>query len=289
MLSSPSARATLAAVLAAGLLLLTGCGLEAKPDEVVTKPGDPAPAERALRLYLDDDRCDLMTDRFAESLDPDPDRARRMCEDGVLPVDALVRRGEYRVEDAEVIDGNGIIRITLKDGGIRDYTLVPGGPEAFQIDQVKSTTTAEFGQSLRLQARESPRAEPVDAKITVESLRRVPEQDLSPDEFTTGLDDYYLVRVRIRSRSDRAQVLGTDGFQLATKEGFPIAEPREMYSDLGEPLPAILKPGAVNVGEVFFASPAEAGRGNPIKPGQVRFVYGDQYAGDTLVWTPPRR
>jgi hypothetical protein len=90
-----------------------------------------------------------------------------------------------------------------------------------------------------------------------------------------------VVHVRIRSRADRAQLLGTNGFQLATKEGYPIAEPREMYSDVGEPLAGIVKPGATNVGDVFFASPSQ------VRPGQVRFVYGNQYAGDTLVWTPP--
>jgi hypothetical protein len=281
MPTSPSARASLGALLAVATLLVSGCGLEAKPDAKVTKPGDPAPAERALRLYLDDDRCDVMSDDFAERLDPDPDRARRLCEDGVVPVDALVQRGQYTVKDAELIDGEGIIRIVLDDGGIRDYTLVPGGPEAFQVDQVKSTTVVEYGESLRLQARESIKAEPVDAKITVESLRRVPVKALSEDEFTTGLDHYYLLRVRIRSRSDRAQLLGSDGFQLATKEGFPIAEPREMYSDIGEPLEGILKPGAVNVGDVFFASPEQ------VRPEQVRFVYGNQYVGDTLVWNRP--
>ncbi len=245
-----------------------------------------------MRLYLDDDRCDLMSDTFAESLDPDPDRARRLCEAGTVPVDMLVAPGQYTLEDAEVIDRKGIVRIVLKDGGIRDYTLIPGGPEGYLVDQLKTTTKAEYGESLRLQARESPKAEPVDAAITVLSLRRVPMSELSADEFASSLDRYYLLRVRIRSLSDRTQLLGSAGFQLATKEGFPIAESREMYTDLGEPLPGTLKPGAVNEGDVFFASPAapETQPNLDVKPGQVRFVYGDQYAGDTLVWTkPPRR
>lgn len=278
--------------LACASVVIAGCGLEATPEEKVTKPGDPVPAERALRLYLDDDRCDLMSDRYAEALDPDPDRARRLCESGTVPVDALVRPGEYTVKDAEVIDEQGIVRVLLKDGGIRDYTLVPGGPEGYLVDQLKTTTTAEYGESLRLQARESPKAEPVDAAITVLSLKRVPMSKLSEDEFASSLDRYYLLRVRIRSLSDRAQLLGSAGFQLATKDGFPVAEAREMYTDLGEPLPGTLKPGAVNEGDVFFASPA-APETQPelnVKPEQVRFVYGDQYAGDTLIWTkPPRR
>ena len=168
------AHGLMAAALATALLALGGCGLEAKPDEKVGKPGDPAPAERALRLYLDHDRCDLLSDTFAETIDPDPDQGRRLCENGQLPVDALVQPGQYVVKDAEVIDGQGIIRIELKDGGIRDYTLIPGGPEKFLVDSLKQTTTAEYGQPLRLQARQTPRAEPVDARITVISLKRIP-------------------------------------------------------------------------------------------------------------------
>jgi hypothetical protein len=285
-------RASVLVMLGLTSFAAAGCGLEAKPEEKITKPGDPAPAERALRLYLDDDRCDLMSDDFAERLDPDPDRARSLCESGVVPVDALVSAGQYTVKDAEVIDREGIVRIILKDGGIRDYTLIPGGPEGYLVDQVKSTMTAEYGESLRLQARESPKAEPVDAAITVLSLKRVPMSKLSADEFATSLDRYYLLRVRIRSLSDRTQLLGSSGFQLATKDGFPVAEAREMYTDLGEPLPGTLKPGAVNEGDLFFASPAapETQPDLDVKPAQVRFVYGDQYAGDTLVWTkPPRR
>lgn len=284
-------RASVLVMLGLTSLAAAGCGLEAKPEEKITKPGDPAPAERALRLYLDDDRCDLMSDDFAESLDPDPDRARSMCEAGTVPVDALVSRGQYTVKDAEVIDRKGLVRIILKDGGIRDYTLIPGGPEGYLVDQVKSTMTAEYGESLRLQARESPKAEPVDAAITVLSLKRVPMRKLSADEFASSLDRYYLLRVRIRSLSDRTQLLGSAGFQLATKDGFPVAEAREMYTDLGEPLPGTLKPGAVNEGDLFFASPAapETQPDLDVKPAQVRFVYGDQYAGDTLVWKKPRK
>lgn len=284
--------ATSLVALACVSVVAAGCGLESTPEEKITKPGDPAPAERALRLYLDDDRCDLMSDDFAETLDPDPDRARRMCEAGTLPVDALVRPGEYTVKDAEVIDRKGLVRIILKDGGIRDYTLAPGGREGYRVESLKTTTTAEYGDSLRLQARESPKAEPVDAAITVLSLKRVPMSKLSEDEFASSLDRYYLLRVRIRSLSDRAQLLGSAGFQLVTKDGIPVAEPREMYTDLGEPLPGILKPMGVNEGDVFFAAPA-APETQPelnVKPAQVRFVYGDQYAGDTLIWSkPPRR
>ena len=83
--------------------------------------------------------------------------------------------------------------------------------------------------------------------------------------------------------------LRSGGFQLATKEGYPIATPREMYTDFGEPLPGVLKPGAENEGDVFFASPKQVRAGVPIKPGMVKFVYGDPYIGVTLTWTPPPR
>jgi hypothetical protein len=263
--------------------LMGACGVEAEPDEKVSKPADPAPAVRALRLYLNDDRCDLLSDAMAEAIDPDPDRGRRLCSDGRLPVDALVSRGQYAIDDAEVIDGEGIIRITLDDGGIRDYTLIPGGPEQYLIDRVKSTATAEYGESLRLQAREDSGSEPVDARITVVSLKRIPRKDLSVDEYTSPNDNYYLLRVRIRSRSDKPQLLGSGGFQLATKEGYPIATPREMYTALGTPLPGVLQPREENVGEVFFASPEQ------VRPRMVKFVYGDQYGGQTLSWTPRKR
>ncbi len=280
MLSSVRPRARAGASLVLLAASLGGCGVEAKPTAQVASPGDPAPAERALRLYLDDDRCDLLSNAFAESIDPDPARGRALCAKDRLPVDALVQRGQYTIKDAEIINGEGVIRVVLDDGGIRDYTLVPGGPEKFLVDRVKSTSTAMVGQPLRLQARDTPTSEPVDARITVLSLQRVPVSRLSQDEFTSSLDNYYLMRVRILSRSDKDQLLGSDGFQLATKEGYPIATPREMYTDLGTPLPGVLKPGEENVGDVFFASPRQA------KPGMVQFVYGDQLTGVKLTWSP---
>ncbi|MFT4034457.1 MAG: hypothetical protein QM679_02650 [Patulibacter sp.] len=262
---------------------LAGCGVEAKPQEGITKPGDPAPAVRALRLYLDDDRCDLLSDRFAEAIDPDPDRGRALCKQGRLPVDALVEPGQYMVKDAELIDGNGVIRVLLKDGGIRDYTLIPGGPERFSVDDVKTTMAAEYGEPLRLQAREAPESEPVDARITVVSLRRIARNRLSPDEYVSSLDHYYLLHVRIASRSDKAQLLGSDGFQLALANGTPIATPREMYSPLGTPLSGVLEPHQENEGDLFFAVPSQA------KPRMVQFVYGPQLTGTTLTWTAPKR
>lgn len=283
MPTPPRARLLLGAALAALSLAAAGCGVEAKPTEQVTAPGDPAPAKQALRLYLDNDRCDLMSDRYAESLDPDPATARKLCAKGHVPVDMLVEHGQYRIKDAELIDGNGIIRIELKDGGIRDYTLTPGGPAKFQVDSVTSTFKAEYGQPLRLQAREDIDAEPVDARIIVEAPRRVRAKDLSEDEYTTGLDHYYLLPVRITSRSDKAQLLGSDGFQLATKDGQPIATPRDLFSDLGRPLPGVLQPGDTNVGDIFFSSPAQ------VDPGMVQFIYGAQLTGDKLVWTAPKK
>lgn len=273
------------AALAVAALASSGCGVEAEPIDTVAKPGDPKPAEHALRLYLNKDRCDLLSDNMADAIDPDPAKGRLLCEQGQKPLDMLVDRGQYTIKDAEVIDGNGIIRVILKDGGIRDYVLVPGGPEKFLVDSVKSTTEAEYGEPLRLQAREDPSSEPVDARITVESLRRIPRSRLSADEFTSNLDHYYLLRVKIRSRSDKDQLLGSDGFQLATKDGYPVATSREMYTDLGRPLPGVLKPGAENVGDVFFAAPSQ----KQARPGMVQFVYGDQATGVTLKWTPPRR
>lgn len=283
MPASLRARALVGAVLLAASVVSAGCGLESKPTEQAGKPGDPAPAERALRLYLDDDRCDLMSDAYAESIDPDPDTARKLCANGRQPVDMLVKRGQYTIQDPELIDGNGVMRVVLKDGGYRDYTLVPGGPEQFQVDTVKSTTTAEYGQPLRLQAREDAQAEPVDARITVVSLERIPVKDLGPDEYTDGNDHYYLLHVRVRSRSSKRQLIGSDGWQLALKNGTPIATPRAMYTaDLGKPLSGVLDPGALNEGEIFFASPRQ------VKPGMVQFVYGNQLTGVTLTWTAPK-
>lgn len=277
------ARVLAGAALALASLTASGCGLEAKPTEQAGKPGDAAPAKRALRLYLDDDRCDLMSDTYSAAIDPDPARARKLCEQGQIPVDALVRPGEYRIKDAEVIDGNGVIRVELKDGGIRDYTLIPGGPEKFLVDALTSTSEAEYGQPLRLQARPDPEASAVDVAITPLRLRRVPVKDLSSDEYTTFMDTYYLLRVRMASRSDKPQLVGTTGFQLATKDGIPISTPRSMYTDLGKPLPGVLKPHETNTGDVFFAVPRQ------VKPGMITFVYGDQDSGVKLTWKPRKR
>ena len=97
------------------------------------------------------------------------------------------------------------------------------------------------------------------------------------------MDNYYLLRVRMASRSDKPQLIGSDGFQLATKEGIPIATPRSMYTDLGTPLPGVLQPGKTNVGDVFFAVPRQ------VKPGMITFIYGDQDTGLKLTWTPRKR
>ncbi len=282
-------RALAAGVLSVAVLLVSGCGVEAEPGETVAKPGSPKPAEHALRLYLDKDRCDLMSSRFAEAIDPEPGRARALCDQGRKPVDMLVRRGQYTIKDAELINGDGIIRVVLKDGGIRDYTLVPGGPDEFLVDQVSTTSSAEFGEPLRLQAREAPDAEAVDARITVDSLREIPASALSEDDYKTGLDQYYLLHVRIRSRSDKDQLLGSDGFQLATKGGYAIATPREMYSDIGTPLPGLLRAGKENEGDIFFAAPSQEGIDADVRPRIVQFVYGDPGTGTKLTWTKPRR
>ncbi|MEH3054627.1 MAG: hypothetical protein PGN13_11585 [Patulibacter minatonensis] len=284
MLRSPRARKSLllGAVVAA-MVLVAGCGVESEVKDAGGKPGDPAPAVHALRLYLDHDRCDLLSARMLLAIDPEPGKGRKLCDAGEIPVDALVRRGQYTIKDAELIDGDGVIRVELKDGGIRDYTLVPGGPEGFLVDQLKTTTVAEYGDALRFQGREAPGAEPVDARIRVISLRRVYQSELSSDEYVNSMDHYYLLKVSLTSRSRKKQLLGSDGFQLATKDGYVVSSPRDMYTDLGRPLPGVLKPGETNTGYLFFTVPEQ----RAAIPKQVRFAYGEQYVGDTLVWNQP--
>lgn len=268
-----------------GLLLLAlvgGCGESA---EEVAPSGrvDPAAAEKVLRSYLDDDRCDLLSDRLAETIAPSADDGRRLCTEGQLPVDTLVSPGDYKVVDAEIIDGEGLFTIRLKDGGERDYTLIPGGPDGFQVDEVVNRTTVEIGKPLRLQARDTPVSAPVDARVTVLSLERVPASKLSPDEYVTSLDKYYKARIRVRSRSDSPIEVGSLGFTLEQENGVKVAETRVPYSNIGGLLPSIVPPNGTVSGYLFFAVP-NVGVATPT---QVVFALGTGNIGAKLVWTKP--
>ncbi len=271
----------------AGLLLLAlvaGCGGE--PEAVAPSgPVDPAPAERVLRSYLDDDRCDLLSDRLAKTISPSADDGRRLCGAGQLPVDALIRPGQYKVMTAEIIDGEGLFTIRLEDGGERDYTLTPGGEAGFQIDEVKSRTETELGEPLRLQAREAPGAPAVDARITVQTIERVPTSKLSEDEYVTSLDKYYKARVRVRSRSDDAISVGSLDFYLAQENGVKVADPRVPFSNIGGLLPTVVPPNQTVSGYLFFAVPNV----KIATPTQVVYSLGTGNIGAKLVWKKPEK
>jgi hypothetical protein len=262
------------------LLLTAGCGEVAAPTTPSGKV-DPGPAERVLRAYLDDDRCDLLSDRLATSIAPNPDDGRTLCARGQEPVDMLVRRGQYEVTDAEIIDGDGLFTIKLDDGGTRDYVLKPGGDDKFQIDQVTVHTAAQYGEPLRLQARAIPQAPPVDARITVDSLERIPEKKLSDDEYVSNFSQYWKAHVTVKSRSKADEDLPVIAFLLQQKQGVTISQAQIPFSDIGGLLPSKLKPGQKVSGYVFFVVPND----KRAKPAAVVYQYGNDDQGAKLVWT----
>lgn len=265
------------------LALLGGCGEEEPLVGEPTGKVDPAPAERVLRTYLADDRCDLLSDRIAETIAPDPADGRKLCGQGQMPVDMLVRPGQYEVTSREIIDGEGIFTIRLEDGGERDYVLTPGGKDGFLIDQVTTRTEAEIGEPLRLQARETPVSPPVDARITVLSIERLPASQLSEDEYVSTFDKYYRVRIRVRSRSDDPQVIGSVGFSIAQENGIKVAEPRVPFSNIGGLLPSDVPPNETVSGYLFFAVPND----KRATPTQVIYTVGTGNIGAKLVWKKP--
>lgn len=262
----------------AAALLLAGCGAHVE-QQTVTKV-DPAPAERVLRDYLDNDRCDLLSDAWAERIGTTADDGRELCENGRLPVDAAVRPGQYTVTDAEIVDGEGLVTIELEDGGTRDYVLTPGGDEGFEVDRVRIHSETDVGKPLRLQSRLGADTPLVDVRITVKSLTRVPERDLSQDEYVTSLDRYYRVGVRIRNLRDEPTDVGSLGFSLAQENGFKVGEPQPSFSEIGTPLPTRVPPNGVVRGDLFFAIPNV----DIAKPAQVWFRMGDGTSTAKLVW-----
>ncbi|MDO9354135.1 MAG: DUF4352 domain-containing protein [Solirubrobacteraceae bacterium] len=264
------------------LVLLAGCGEEGEVEP--TGPVDPSKAEAVLRDYLDNDRCDLLSDAFAMTIAPSPDEGRKLCATGgQLPVDAMVRPGEYTIRSAEMIDGEGLFEVRLKDGGERDYTLTPGGADGFQIGEVESITETTIGKPLRLQGRASPTDEPLDARITVLSLERVPRSKLSEDEFVSTIDMYYKAKIRVRSRSDEPVVVGTLNFSLAQENGVEVAETRVPYSNIGGLLPSTVNPGETVSGYLFFVPPNV----KAAIPTQVVYELGTGNTGAKLAWKEP--
>lgn len=268
--------ATLAAAL--GVLAIAGCGadvVETTPEKI-----DPAPAEAALRQYLDNDRCDLLSDAWLERIGTTVDDGRELCANGQLPVDAAVRPGEYEVTDAEIIGDEGLVTIELEDGGTRDYVLVPGGEDGFLVDHVRTHTETDIGKPLRLQSRLGADTPIVDARITVRSLTRVPESRLSQDEYVTSLDRYYRVRVRIENLRDEPAEIGSLGFSLAQENGFKVGEPQPLFSQIGTPLPTEIPPNGAVKGDLFFAIPNV----DLARPAQVWFRMGTGTSAVKLVW-----
>lgn len=263
---------------AVGVSLIAGCG--ANVVETTPKKLDAAPAERVLRDYLDNDRCDLLSDAWAARIGTSAAAGRELCENGRLPVDAAVRPGEYEVTSKEIIDGQGLVSIELRDGGTRDYVLVPGGDEGFLVDSVEKHTETEVGKPLRLQARLGAGTDLIDARITVRKLERVPEKDLSEDEYVTSLNRYYRVRVRIQNLRDEPVEVGSLGFSLAQENGFKVGEPQPAFSQIGSPLPTRVPPNGSVKGDLFFAIPNAA----IAKPAQVWFEMGEGDSSAKLIW-----
>lgn len=264
--------------LALGASLLAGCGA----DVVQTTPEkvDPAPAEAALRDYLDNDRCDLLSDAALERIGTTADEGRELCANGQLPVDAAVRPGQYRVTDAEIIADEGLVTIALNDGGTRDYVLVPDGDGGFLVDKVRTHTETDVGKPLRLTSRLGADTPIVDARVTVRSLTRVPESQLSQDEYVTSLDRYYRVRVRIQNLRDEPTEVGSLGFTLAQENGFKVGDPQPSFSEIGAPLPTEVPPNGAVKGDLFFAIPNV----EIAKPAQVWFRMGTGTSAVKLVW-----
>ncbi|MDQ8043474.1 MAG: hypothetical protein AAGC46_01470 [Solirubrobacteraceae bacterium] len=273
----PRSAATAALLLVLGL---SACGEKPLPGPPTSKV-DPSTAEHALRDYLDNDRCDLLSDTMASAISPNPSDGRLACENGALPVDAYVRPGQYTITRREIIDGNGIFSIALKDGGTRDYVLTPGGPDKFQIDQVTSHTTALIGEPLRLQARLTATSPLVDARVVVDSIARIPRSTLSDDEYTSSLDKYYKAHITITSRSKTAETIGSTAFTVAEAHGVKLADSQIPFSDIGPLLPPNVDPKGTISGYVFFDVPNV----KAAKPGQIVLTYGSGDTGAKLVWT----
>lgn len=271
---------TLPALLASAVAAaaLAGCGAEVT--QTTPEKVDPAPAVAVLRDYLDNDRCDLLSDAWLGRIGTSADAGRELCENGQLPVDAAVRPGQYEVTAAEIVGDEGLVTIELKDGGTRDYVLVPGGDDGFLVDTVRTHTETDIGKPLRLTSRLGAETPLVDARITVRNLTRVPESKLSQDEYVTSLDRYYRVRVRVENLRDEPVEVGSLGFSLAQENGFKVGEPQPSFSQIGTPLPTRVPPNAAVKGDLFFAIP----NARIAKPAQVWFRMGTGTSAVKLVW-----
>jgi hypothetical protein len=193
----------------------------------------------------------------------------------------LVRRGQYTITDREIIDDEGLFTIKLDDGGTRDYVLKRGGDDGFQVDQVRVHTAAQFGQPLRLQARVIPQAPPVDARMTVESLERIPARKLSDDEYVSNFSQYWKAHVEVTSLAKTDEDLPVIAFLLQQKQGATVSQAQIPFSNIGGLLPSKIKPGETVSGYVFFVIPDD----KRAKPAAVVYAYGTGDQGAKLVWT----
>src|SRR5688572_19374915 len=95
------AKATRVIPMIVAVLTLAGCGSDDKSSGV---DSDQAPkVEEALQAWLDDNRCDLMSDRWAAEGYTDADEGRADCEEQNEAGDVGIEAGEYAVADVKTI------------------------------------------------------------------------------------------------------------------------------------------------------------------------------------------
>jgi hypothetical protein len=215
-------RSRVAATALSTCVLLSACGGDTQP----SSPPDERPAvEAAARAWIDGDRCDLLSDRYAKEGFETVAAGRGACEE---EKDPGIRRGQYDVVGVTSRGSVASATLRLKDGGERTYRLVKGGSMGWQIDGREERFRARIGQPLRVmqQFEIDGRESFVDARVTVGSvrvLRRLRDRYQDQAIRTPG-QKFVRARVTVKSVATKRFTFLVNDFSVVDSRGQTATE-----------------------------------------------------------------
>lgn len=154
-------------LIVAAVALVAGCGTDDDPQ---------AKVKAAVHAFVDDNRCDVMSDRNVAQGYASAREGRRACEAQIKAGDVGIEKGQYEITRVAVGDDRATATLALDDGGQRVYRLVKGGPVGWQVDGLTERFLTRVGKPLRYRDTTTIDSadNAIDARVTVRSVKAAP-------------------------------------------------------------------------------------------------------------------
>jgi hypothetical protein len=193
----------------AAIVGLSACGSQ----PTATQERDAAIA--ATTSWVDNDDCEVLSDRYAEEWGDTAEEGRKECAKETYKG---LQRGQYSVSSASVSGATATVNLNLRPAGTRTYKLVKPA-DAWFVDNMAESFKGGVGDTFTYRASFEENDRPIEEEVLVKVASV--KDPAPPPELAYGDRGKKWIRAQVKMTSKGPEVgsLSVDSFQLVDNRG----------------------------------------------------------------------